>query len=54
MLEASAPTYDHDDKLKKLIERLAVLGQREAAIRCLERVRKTLPGTLDLYKRLAT
>jgi hypothetical protein len=52
MLEASAPTYDLDDKLKKLIEKLADLGLQDAAIRCAEKVRKTLPGMLDLYKRL--
>lgn len=52
MLEASAPTYDLDDKLKKLIEKLADLGLRDAAIRCAEKVRKTLPGMLDLYKGL--
>ena len=52
MLGASAPTYDLDDKLKKLIEKLAALGLRDAAIRCAEKVRKTLPGMLDLYKRL--
>jgi hypothetical protein len=53
MLEASAPTYDLDDKLKSLIERLAELGQRDAAIRCADRVRRTLPGMLALYKKLA-
>ena len=53
MLEASAPTYDLDDKLKSLIENLAELGQRDAAIRCADRVRKTLPGMLGLYKKLA-
>lgn len=53
MLDAGAPTYDLDDKLKKLIEKLAALGLRDAAFRCAEKVRKTLPGMLDLYKRLA-
>ena len=53
MLEASAPTYDLDDKLKSLIERLAERGQRDAAIRCADRVRRTLPGMLGLYKKLA-
>ena len=31
MLEASAPTYDYEDRLKKLIEKLAELGLRDAA-----------------------
>jgi hypothetical protein len=53
MLDASAPTYDLDDKLKTLIEKLAALGLRDAAFRCAEKVRKTLPGMLDLYKKLA-
>lgn len=52
MLEASAPTFDLDDKLKELIERLADLGLRTEAIRCTEKVRRTLPGMLDLYKKL--
>lgn len=53
MLDASAPTYDLDDKLKNLIENLAERGQRDAAIRCADKVRKTLPGMLGLYKKLA-
>jgi len=51
MLDASAPTFDLDDKLKKLLERLWTLGLRAEAIRCTEKVRRTLPGMLDLYKR---
>jgi hypothetical protein len=54
MLDASAPTYDLDDKLKKLIEKLAALGLRDAAFRCAEKVRKSVPGMLDLYKKLAS
>ncbi|WP_157785823.1 hypothetical protein [Bradyrhizobium liaoningense] len=52
MLDSSAPTFDLDDKLKKLIEKLARLGLRAEAIRCTEKVRRTLPGMLDLYKKL--
>jgi hypothetical protein len=52
MLSASAPSYDLDDKLKKLIERLAELGLRAEALRCTEKVRRSLPGMLDLYKKL--
>jgi hypothetical protein len=54
MLESSAPNFDLDDKLKNLIERLAALGLRAEAIRCSEKVRRTLPGMLDLYKKLVT
>ncbi|NLS75392.1 hypothetical protein E3H11_42640 [Bradyrhizobium brasilense] len=54
MLEAGAPSYDIDNKLKELIEKLAAFGLRDAAIRCAEKLRKTLPGMLDLYKRLST
>ncbi|MDE2332151.1 MAG: hypothetical protein KGK16_15405, partial [Bradyrhizobium sp.] len=52
MLETNAPTYDLDDKLKTLIETLADRDQRAEAIRCAEKVRRSLPGMLDLYKRL--
>ncbi|MGY3585963.1 hypothetical protein ACVIGB_004978 [Bradyrhizobium sp. USDA 4341] len=52
MLEAGAPSYDIDNKLRELIERLAAFGLRDAAIRCAEKLRKMLPGMLDLYKRL--
>jgi hypothetical protein len=34
MLEASPPTFDLDDKLKKLIQRLWDAGLRAEAIRC--------------------
>ena len=52
MLETNAPTYDLDDKLKTLIETLAQRGLRAEAIRSAEKVRRTLPGMLDLYKKL--
>lgn len=51
-LDHHAPAYDLDDKLKALIEKLAAIGLRDEAIRCAEKVRKSLPGMLDLYKRL--
>jgi hypothetical protein len=54
MLNASAPTYDLDDKLKNLIERLAELGLRAEAVRCTEKLRRSLPGMLDLYRKLVT
>jgi hypothetical protein len=52
MLEANAPNYDLDDKLKGLVQKLAKLGLRGEAIRCAERLRKSLPGMIDLYKQL--
>jgi hypothetical protein len=52
MLDAHAPNYDSDDKLKGLIEKLADLGLRAEAIRCVEKLRKSLPGMIDLYKQL--
>jgi hypothetical protein len=52
MLNASAPSYDIDDKLRKLIERLAQLGLLAEALRCAEKLRRSLPGMLDLYKKL--
>jgi hypothetical protein len=53
MLDANAPNYDMDDKLKGLIQKLAALGLRAEAIRCVEKLRKSLPGMIDLYKQLA-
>jgi hypothetical protein len=52
MLDANAPNYDMNDKLKALIEKFAALGLRGEAIRCTEKVRRSLPGMLDLYKKL--
>jgi hypothetical protein len=54
MLDANAPNYDLDDKLKGLIVKLAGMGLRAEAIRCTEKLRKTLPGMLDLYAKLVT
>jgi hypothetical protein len=53
MLDANAPNYDMDDKLKGLIQKLAAVGLRAEAIRCVEKLRKSLPGmSRDLYKQL--
>jgi hypothetical protein len=52
MLDANVPNYDLDDKLKGLIQKLAALGLRAEAIRCVEKLRKSLPGMPDLYKQL--
>ena len=48
MLDESSPTYDIGDKLKGLIQKLAALGLRAEAIRCVEKL-----GMIDLYKQLA-
>ena len=52
MLEANAPNYDLDNKLKSLIQKLATLGFRSEAIRSAELLRKSLPGMIDFYKEL--
>ena len=53
MLDANAPNYDMDDKLKGLIQKFATMGLRAGAIRCVEKLRKLLPGmSNDLYKQL--
>jgi hypothetical protein len=53
MLDANAPNDDMDDKLKGLIQKLAAMGLRAEAIRCVEKLRKSLPDmSRDLYKQL--
>ena len=52
MIDANAPNYDMDNQLNALIQKLAVLGLRPDAIRLAEKLRKSLPGMLDLYKQL--
>jgi hypothetical protein len=52
MLDAHAPNYDMDDKLKKLLGKLARMGHRVAVLRCIEKLRKTLPGMLEFYKQI--
>ena len=52
MLAASLPTYDMDDVLKKLLRRLVALGLKAEALKCVEMLRKSLPGMTDLYKEL--
>jgi hypothetical protein len=53
MLDANVPSYDMDDKLKGLIEKLAAAGLRAEAIRCVEKSGKTLPDmSRELYKQL--
>ncbi|TGT87189.1 MULTISPECIES: hypothetical protein [unclassified Mesorhizobium] len=52
MFEVSTPDYDMDDKLKTLLRKLADAGHRAAVLRCIEKLRKTLPGMLELYKKI--
>jgi hypothetical protein len=52
MLEASAPTFDLDDKLKKLIQKLWDAGLKTEAIHCADKLRMSLPGMIDFYRSL--
>ena len=54
LLEGGTPDFDLDDKLKKLIKKLASLGYRGDAIRFAEKLRRTLPGMLQFYKDLVS
>ena len=53
MFDANTPNYDINDKLKELLHKLAGMGHRVAVIRCIEKLRNTLPGMLELYKEIA-
>ena len=52
VLEAYEPDYDHEDRLKKLLIKLAESGRREDVLLYADRIRK-LPGIDQLYKQLA-
>ena len=52
MFEANTPNYDMDDKLKGLLHKLAGMGHRAAVLRCIEKLRKTLPGMVEFYMRI--
>ena len=52
MFEASTPNFDMDDNIKKLLRKLYDKGHHAEVLRCIERLRKTLPGMLELYKTL--
>lgn len=54
MIEASAPNYDMDGHLKKLLEKLFALGLRIETIRIVEKLRKSLPGMVAFYKQLVS
>jgi hypothetical protein len=52
MLEASTPNFDMDDKIKKFLRKLYDKGHHAEVLRCVERLRKTLPGMLEFYETL--
>ena len=52
MFDAHAPNYDMDEKLQKLLGKLARMGHRVAVLRCIEKLRKTLPGMFEFYKQI--
>jgi hypothetical protein len=52
MFDADTPNFDMDDKLKRLLEKLYGKGHQAAVLRCVEKLRKTLPGMIEFYKKL--
>lgn len=52
MFDANTPNFDIDDKLKELLRKLAGMGHRMAVLRCIEKLRKTLPGMFEFYKQI--
>ncbi|CCJ08903.1 Uncharacterized protein BN69_3452 [Methylocystis sp. SC2] len=54
MLDANTPNFDLDDNLKRLLHKLAGMGHRAAVVRCIEKLRKTLPGMLEFYKQIVS
>jgi hypothetical protein len=52
MFDANTPNYDMDDKLKGLLQMLYDKGHRVEVLRCIEKLRKTLPGMIEFYKQL--
>ena len=52
MFDASAPNFDMDDNIKKLLRKLYDKGHRAEVLRCVEKLRKALPGMLEFYKTL--
>lgn len=54
MFDANTPNYDMDDKLKGLLQKLYDKGHRVEVLRCIEKLRKTLPGMIEFYKQLVT
>ena len=52
MFDANTPNFDMNDKLKGLLQKLYDKGHRAEVLRCIERLRKTLPGMVEFYKQL--
>ena len=52
VLDAYAPDYDYEDRLKKLLTKLAESGRRKDVLLYADRIRQ-LPGIDQLYKQLA-
>jgi hypothetical protein len=52
MFDASAPNFDMDDNIKKLLRKLYDKGHRAEVLRCVEKLGKALPGLLEFYKTL--
>jgi len=52
VLETYEPDYDHEDRLKKLLTKLAESGRLDDVLLYIDRVRK-LPGFDQLFKKLA-
>jgi hypothetical protein len=52
MFDANTPNFDIDDELRELLHKLARMGHRVAVLRCIEKLRNTLPGMLELYKEI--
>jgi hypothetical protein len=54
MFDVGAPNYDVDDKLKNLLQYLYEQGYRAEVLRCIEKLRKSLPGMIEFYKKLTS
>jgi hypothetical protein len=52
MFDANTPSFDMDDKLKGLLQKLYDEGHRAEVLRCVEKLRRTLPGMVEFYKKL--
>ena len=50
-IETHEPTYDYEDRMRKLVGRLAELGHRAEAIEFCDKLR-SIPGMYDLFLEL--
>ena len=53
VLETYEPDYDYEDRLKKLLIKLAESGRREDVLLYADRIRRKLPDIVQLFKQLA-